>query len=501
MTKVVEEKKNIASAIRPPIVVVMGHVDHGKTTLLDYIRKSRVAEKETGGITQHIGAYMIDSPQKIAFIDTPGHEAFREMRSRGAKVADIGILVVAADEGVKPQTKEAISILKAAGIPFIVAFNKIDRPGKDIERVKKELSDNDVLVESWSGKVPSAEVSAKTGEGVDHLLELIGLVAELEELKGDTAIGAEGVIIESHRDAKRGATATIIIRNGVLRRGDVLAGDGATSAVKILEDFQGKALDEAGPSMPVRVAGLAAVPAVGAPVRAFKEKAEAEAWLATQAKAEAKPSEESAEGKQFINVILKSDVSGSKEAIEGVLSSMQLDDVGIRLIRSEVGDINDSDIQLALSSKNVVIITFKVKFPEHLRLRLNDSDAIIIEAGIIYELFDQLKEAIKHLIPAEIRVVQLGKLKVLKFFKQEKSKQIIGGRVTEGRIESQAHIRVVRKGQAMGKGRITQLQQMRQVVRDVPEGTECGLSVEADMLVAEGDVLEVFKEERVERSF
>lgn len=501
MPKTAKEKLKTENTIRPPVVVIMGHVDHGKTTLLDFIRKSRVAEKEAGGITQHIGAYSIAEPKPTTFIDTPGHEAFSEMRSRGAKVADIGVLVVAADEGVKPQTKEAIAILKSANIPFIVAMNKIDRPGKDVERVKKELAENDVLVESWGGKVPSVEISAKTGEGVDGLLELIGLVAEVSELKGDAARPAEAVVIESHRDAKRGATATLIIRDGSLKRGDFLAADGSVSAVKILEDFLGKPIPSAGPSVPVRVAGLVTVPAVGAPARVFSERSPAEEWAKNEKKEAAAGPAEETEGKQFINVVLKADVSGSREAIEGVLNSMQLSDVGIRLIRSEVGDVNDSDIQLALSSRNVVIISFKVKFPDYLTQRLSDSNVILIQSEIIYELFDQLKEAIKHLIPAEIREVKVGSVRILKFFKQEKSKQIIGGRVTEGHAETGAYFRVNRKDVIQGKGRIVQLQQRKQAVREIPEGSECGLMVEADMLIAENDVLEIFKEERVERSF
>ena len=502
MIKVAQEKQKTEMVTRPPIVVVMGHVDHGKTTLLDYIRKSHVAEKESGGITQRIGAYSIDMQGKrITFIDTPGHEAFAAMRSRGAKVADIGVLVVAADEGVKPQTKEAIAILKAAGIPFIVAVNKIDRAGQDVDRVKKELSELEVQVESWGGKIPSIELSAKTGERVDELIETILILADVEHFTADAALPVEAVVIESHRDPKRGATATLLVRNGTVRRGDCLSIDGIVSSVKILEDFQGAVVASANPSDPIRVAGLAAVPSVGSTARVCKTKDEANAYADKDRTTAPAFAQEMQEGKTYINVVLKSDVSGSREAIEGVLSTMQLADIGVRMIRSEVGDINDSDIQLALSSSNVVVIGFKVKLPAHLAEVAKNNALTVITAGIIYELFDQFKAAVLHLIPAEIREVELGKLKVLKFFKQEKSKQIIGGRVTEGMIQSGALFRIARKNLVQGKGKIAGLQIRSQVVQEVAEGNECGLSVEADLLIAEQDVLQVYKEERVERSF
>ncbi len=502
MVKTAGKKKKIENATRPPIIVVMGHVDHGKTTLLDYIRKTRVAEKETGGITQHVGAYVIEAnDKKMTFIDTPGHEAFKEMRSRGAKVADIGVLVVAADEGVKPQTKEAIEILKAADIPFVVAINKIDRAGKDVDRVKKELSELEVQVESWGGKIPSVELSAKTGEKVDELIETLLLVAEVEHFTEDPSAPAEAVVIESHRDAKRGATATLLMLNGKLERGNCIAVDGAVSAVKILEDFQGKAILSAGASEPVRIAGFYELPDVGSTVKVFEAKADAEKCASEMAKTEHVFRQEVKEGKTYINVILKTDVSGSKEAIEGTLQNMQLEDIGIRLIRSEVGDINDSDIQLALSSSNVVVIGFKVKFPPHLSEQAKNNNVTVIAADIIYDLFDQLKAAVAHLIPAEIREVPSGKLKVLKFFKQEKSKQIVGGRVTEGLTQQAALFRLVRKGVVQGKGKVAGLQVRSQTVSEVAEGNECGLLVEADLMIAEGDVLEFYKEERVVRTF
>lgn len=501
MAKTAEKQKATIRGTRPPVVVVMGHVDHGKTTLLDFIRKSHVAEREAGGITQHIGAYTIDSPRTITFVDTPGHEAFSQMRSRGAKVADIGILVVAADEGVKPQTREAIQILKGAKIPFIVAINKIDRPGSDIDRVKKELSENDVQVESWGGKIPSVEISAKTGEHVSELLDLILLLADIENFSGDASLPAEGVVIESHRDPRRGATGTILVRSGTLRRGDFVVIDGAVSSIKILEDFQGKTVDSAGLSEPVRIAGLVEVPGVGSSVKTFNNKKEAEEFSVSEKSGRTKQEQKNEEGKTYINVILKADVSGSREAIEGVLETMQLPDIGIRLIRSEVGDISDSDLQLALSSSNVLIIGFKVKFPPHLLEQAKNNNIPVIQGDIIYTIFDEFKAAIAHLIPAEIRETLTGKLKVLKFFKQEKSKQVVGGKVIEGIIQPGTFFRLLRKNSPVGKGKIFGLQERKSAVKEATEGNECGLLVEADIQVAENDVLEVYKEERIERSF
>lgn len=513
MTKAIEEKVKIEKKTRPPVVVVVGHVDHGKTTLLDYIRASctktalaggeprPVAGRESGGITQHIGAYTVNAPAKITFIDTPGHEAFGKMRSRGARIADIGILVVAADEGVKPQTKEAIQILKSASIPFIVAINKIDRPGSDPDRVKKELSENDVQVESWGGKVPSIEISAKTGERVDELLDLILLAAEIEELSGDAAGPAEGVVIESHRDPRRGATATALIQKGTLQKGQFAVIGGAVSAVKILEDFQGKPVGAVSISEPARISGLSEVPSVGISFRSYEDKALAEKAAEAAKTGETAKAAEEVKDRVYINVILKADVSGSREAAEDILNTMQLPDVGVRLIRNEVGDVTDSDMQLALSSSNVVLIAFRVKVPPYLAEHAKNAGITVIRADIIYEIFDELKKAVQHLIPAEIRELLLGKLKVLKFFKHEKSKQIIGGRVTEGKLETGALLRVIRKGIQQGKGRVVGLQMRSQQVSEVAEANECGVLAEADLQIAENDVLEAYKEEKVERSF
>jgi translation initiation factor IF-2 len=328
--------EKIKTGIRPPIVVVVGHIDHGKTTLLDAIRKTKVAEKESGGITQHIGAYEIEhSGRKITFIDTPGHEAFSKMRSRGTAAADIGILVVAADEGVKPQTKEAIKILLDAKIPFLVAVNKIDKPGADSDRVRKELAENNVLVEQWSGAVPSIEISAKQGKNLNELLELILLMADVEELKAEAGPGT-GVVIESHRDRGRGNTATLLILNGDVKRGGFLVLNGALESIKILENFLGKTIDSAEHSMPVLVSSLSKLPEVGETFHAFMTRKEAESFAAEHAKAEIEKVDVAAESseKPMLNIVLKADVSGSKEAIEEALGKLQYPEAGSLKVRS-----------------------------------------------------------------------------------------------------------------------------------------------------------------------
>ncbi|MBU1137224.1 translation initiation factor IF-2, partial [Patescibacteria group bacterium] len=352
-----EIKKNKLD-VRPPVVVILGHVDHGKTSILDYIRKSRVAEKETGGITQHIGAYQVEhSGKKITFIDTPGHEAFSAMRSRGAKVADIAVLVVAAEEGIKPQTKEAIAHIKKTGISTVVAINKIDRKEAQPEKVKKELSENDVLVESLGGDVPSVNVSAKTGQGIDELLEIIILVAEMAEFKSDLSQPATGVIVESKHSDKRGATATLLVKDGTLTNKDIVGTDSAFGKIKTMEDFQSQPLKEVGPSTPVVITGLNQVPQVGEKFLVFDNLDDARARVARKtakrdiAAGDSKEVLVVEEGKKVLNIILKADVAGSLEAIKESFKIIPSDEVILRVLKSEVGDITESDIKLAVSGQ------------------------------------------------------------------------------------------------------------------------------------------------------
>ncbi|MDP1629779.1 MAG: translation initiation factor IF-2, partial [bacterium] len=376
---------------RPPIVVVMGHIDHGKTTLLDFIRKTKVTEKESGGITQHIGAYEIEfKGNKITFIDTPGHEAFSKMRSRGAKVADVAILVVAADEGVKEQTKEAIQHIKEATIPFIVAINKIDKPGANPEKLKKELAENEVLVESWGGKIPSAEISAKSGQKIDELLDLILLTAELEELKADPKEPASGIVIESNLDSKRGPIATLIIKNGALKLGDYIAAGRAWGRVKILENDWGKSLKSACFSTPVVCVGFEKTPGVGEEFFSHHQKkiledAMAEKIKLTLIETAAKKPEEG----KFLKIILKADTLGTLEALADSLGILTYEEVSIQVIKKEVGEINESNVKMA-EAVGGIVVGFRVKTSPAIQNFARERKIDIINSEIIYDLIEKI---------------------------------------------------------------------------------------------------------------
>lgn len=566
MAKKQAKKKEITKSVRPPVVVVMGHIDHGKTKILDYIRKTKVAEKESGGITQHIGAYEIevrpkDEPKsreseanrgiprqtprddftdtrKITFIDTPGHEAFSKMRSRGAKAADIAILVVASDEGVKPQTKEAITIIKEAKIPFVVALNKIDKPETEPERVKKELADNEVLVEGWGGQTPVVMVSAKTGQGIDQLLEIILLLADLENLVLDAEKEAEGVFIESHMEPKRGVTATMLLLNGKLERGNYLLIGGSVESIKILENFKREPIQSAIASTPVVVAGLSKMPVVGDEFKTFRNKAEAQDFAAKISKektsiTEEKNEEESGEEKinpptfshdvkthdlyaqnpstearseniqQGVginfNVILKTDVAGSKEAIEEVLKKMSYPGIATRILKSDVGDINESDVKLALGSKNVTVIGFKVALAPAAEELAKNNIIRIVQGDIIYDVLEKIKQHMEDMLPSEIKKVSLGKAMILAIFKRERNKQIVGGRVEEGNLKKGALIEIKRHGDVAGKGKILQLEQQKVKTESVKSGNEFGMMAESDIQIQEKDEIAAYEEEKVRR--
>ena len=428
--KIMVEEKNKNLITRPPIVVVLGHVDHGKTSILDYIRKAHVAKREAGGITQHIGAYEIekDGPltdsgqvKKITFIDTPGHEAFSAMRSRGAKVADISILVVDAGEGVKNQTKEAISWIKKAGIPMIVALNKMDKPTANPEKVKGELSKEGVLVESLGGKVPSIEISAKTGQNIEELLEIILLVAEMEELKGNLKKPAEGVVIEAYLDNQRGPVATLLLNNGVLKLGDIVATSSAYGKVKILENFQGKSINQALPSMPVICLGFTEVPQVGEKFKIFPDIELAQKYLEKkERKREEAPLLFISPEKKVLNLILKADVVGSLEAITDLLQNLPQDKVILRILKKEVGDIAESDIKLAKSAK-AKILGFRIKI-NPIAQQLAERERIkIMSFEIIYELSQGVRQLMERALTPETIKTTLGKVKVLVIFRTEKN--------------------------------------------------------------------------------
>lgn len=493
-TKKIEEKYII---IRPPVVVILGHVDHGKTTILDFIRKTKIAEKEAGGITQHIGAYEIEHRgKKITFIDTPGHEAFSAIRSRGAKVADIAILVVAADEGVKPQTKEAISHIKKTGLPLIVAINKIDKPEASPEKVKRELAQNEIFVESMGGKVPSVEISAKTGKGIEELLEIILLVAEIEELKGDLGKKGEGVIIESYLDKQRGPTATLLLRDGILKKEEIVGTSTTFGRVKILENFQGNPLSEAFPSMPCIVVGLEKVPQVGEKFKIYNDFESAKKYIEKkEKKAEGGEVFFIGPGKKVLNLILKADVQGSIEAIEKIIKELPQEKVILRVLKKGVGEINENDIKLAKSS-SARILGFRVKL-NPLASRLAEREKIkVMIFEIIYELVQGVRRIMEKILEPEKIRLNLGKIKILAIFLSEKNRQIIGGKVIEGEARRGSFVEIFRGNELVGQGKIINLQKNKKDVDKIIKGEECGLLYEGETKIEEGDLFQIYIEER-----
>lgn len=505
------DKQKKASQSRPPIVVILGHVDHGKTSILDFIRKSKVAEKESGGITQHIGAYQIDHPstssgqvsKKITFIDTPGHEAFSAMRSRGAKVADIAILVVAAEEGVKPQTKEAIDIILRQNLPLIVAINKMDKPNALPDKVKKELADRGVLVESLGGKIPAIFTSTKTGLGIDDLLEMILLIAEMENFQGNANRPAQGVIIESRMDARRGVTATLLIKDGTLSNKDIVAAESAFGQIKTMENFLGQPLKEAGPATPVLISGFDIVPPVGETWQVLPSLDEARQKVAIkgpQEKQKREPAEilNVAEGQRIFNFILKADVFGSLEAIREVIKGVPQEEVMLRIIKTEVGDITENDIQLAESAK-AKIYGFRVKNSAGTESLAQRRGVKISLSPIIYELIQTIRHDASRLLSPEITRQKLGRLKILEIFKVNGNQQIIGGRVLDGKIERGTTVDIFRDKEFIGSGKITQLQQNKKDAAEVGKDRECGIMLESKDSVDKGDVLEAYREEKTKR--
>ena len=504
MRETAEVEKNTQQVTRPPVVVVVGHIDHGKTTLLDYVRSTKVAERESGGITQAIGAYQAEHHgKKITFIDTPGHEAFSAMRSRGAHVADIAILVVAADEGVKPQTEEGIKIIQNQELPFAVAITKTDKPNADPNRVKQELAERNVLVEGYGGTVPAVALSAKTGEGVDQLLETVLLLAELEELSAVPAEVGEGVVIESHLDSKRGNAATLLVENGTVRRGEFIAIGDQVAPVRIFENFLGQPIDTAGPAEPVRIVGFAHIPSLGERFVTAARREDAErALLAAGAAPPAAGGPPSPVGpRTVVNIILTADVLGSQEAIEAALTGLKSEELGSRILKRGVGDVTETDVKLAAASKSTFIAAFRVKVPPQVRELALRSGVTIVSADIIYELIDGMKSAMLAIAPAEVRRVDLGQAKILALFKEDRGKQIVGGRVEQGLIRKGARFDLTRNRMTIGAGRIIQLQASRQDVEEVGEGQEFGILAESDPSLAVGDGLSVFTEEKVSPTF
>ena len=483
-------------------MVVLGHIDHGKTSLLLAIRKMQFTGEKPGGfITQHIGAYQIEKDgKKITFIDTPGHEAFSAMRARGAKVADIAILVVDATQGVQAQTKEAISQVKLAKIPIIVALNKIDKPEANPEKVKRELSKEDIIVESLGGKIPSILTSAKTGQGIEELLGMILLVAEMEGLKADLSKRGEGVVIESYLDSQKGPTATLLLSDGILKLGDTVGTFSTFGKIKNLENFQGAPIETALPSDPVIVIGFEDVPRVGENFEVFPDLETAKNHLKISEKKRETRILEVGPEQKVLNLILKTDVLGSIEAIEEVLRTLPQEKVVLRILKSGVGQINESDIKFAKAhpalSYPAVILGFRVKLDPVAQSFAEREKVKIMTFEVIYELVEEVRKFMEKILEPEAVRVELGKVKISAIFLVEKNRQIIGGKVTEGEVKKGTQIEVLRNEELVGKGKLINLQRDKKDVDKVMKGQDCGMLFEGDTKIEEGDILVIYIEER-----
>lgn len=490
---------------RPPVIVVMGHVDHGKTKILDAIRKTDVVAGESGGITQHIGAYQIHRKGKwITFIDTPGHEAFTAMRSRGARVADIAILVVAADDSIQPQTKEAIKIIQDAGLPYVVAINKIDKPEANIEKVKQDLSAMNLLPEEWGGKVIIANVSAKEGTGIDDLLETVLLVAEMEKenIVADPLRPAIGTIIESHINKGEGPVATILVQSGTLKIGDSLGMGGTlVGKVRMLKDYKGDNTNQALPGTPVRILGLKLAPEVGsilevpADVKTLSRDAKQHSFRQEQDYSTHAKSTDDELGVKFINLIIKADVLGSVEAIIESLAKLETSKIKVKIVGKGLGIITETDV-LKAEATSSKILGFHVKPATMVADLARDKEVEIKYYEVIYHLIEDIQKEIISLKEKDIVRKLIGKLEVLKIFRKENKNMIIGGRVQEGTITLSDIVIVTRRGQAISSGSVKRLESGKQLAEKVGAGQECGLSFEGSPIVEEGDVLEFYEEQK-----
>jgi translation initiation factor IF-2 len=492
--------------LRPPIVAVMGHVDHGKTSLLDAIRSSSVAEGEAGGITQHIGAYQIKRGERwITFLDTPGHEAFSALRQHGARMTDVAIIVVAADDGVRPQTKEAIKHAQEAGVQLVVAINKVDKEGADPARVRTELSELELIPEEWGGKTIMVDVSAKAGTGIDKLLEMVLLVADVEDLRARVVGPSDGVIVESHLDSGRGPVATVLVRNGQLKTGDYLVAGATYAKVRSLTDWHGKRIDSATPGMPAVVTGLKAVPAFGDVYHSVKnEKAARDAAAHTTHQEEIKSLRKvkridaaaigdaiSAAEVKELNVVIKADVQGSMESLLESLSALRNEEVAIKVVSSSVGDISESDINFAKTA-DAMLIGFNVGLSGGVKQQANREGVQVRMYKVIYELLDDLRDALSAMLAPEVIETVVGDLEILGVFKTTKTAVVCGGKIVTGQIAPQLQLRIIRNKEMLGEGKLTSLQRDKQEVKEAFEGETCGLKVATPVAIELGDHLEFY---------
>jgi len=495
---------------RPPVITIMGHVDHGKTSLLDYIRSSHVVDKEFGGITQHIGAYQIEyNGEKITFIDTPGHAAFTEMRARGASITDIVIIIVAADDGVMPQTKEAIDHALAANVPIVVAVNKIDKPEANVERIKTQMAENNITPEEWGGNIPFVEISAKTGAGIDNLLETLLAISEMEELKANPNRYAVGTVIESRVDKAIGGVATLLIQNGTLRLGDPIVVGTTHGRVRTFKNDLGENIVEAGPSTPVEITGLSDNPSAGDKFMAFETEKLAREIAEkrfVQAKSQTKKEvvnfdnlfAQMQSGVKEINVVLKCDVRGSEEAVKNALEKIDVEGVRVKVIRSGIGTITESDIVLANAS-NAIVIGFNVS-PSAITKEVAKEYSVELRLyTIIYKLVEEMELAMKGMLEPVYEEKIIGSAEIRKIFTFSKVGRIAGVMVTDGIIKSSANVRVVRDGVIIYNGKVGSLQREKDSVKEVKKGYECGVTIDGYSDIKEQDVFEFYENVLVKR--
>ena len=497
---------------RAPVVVVMGHVDHGKTSLLDYIRNAHVAAGEAGGITQHIGAYQVEVQGKpITFLDTPGHEAFTAMRARGAMITDVAILVVAADDGIMPQTVESINHAKAANIPMIVAINKMDKPEANPERIKEQLTKYELVPEEWGGETIICPISAKTGEGIDNLLEMVNLTAEMQELKANPNRSAHGAVIEARLDKGRGPVATLLVQNGTLHQGDVIIAGTAVGRVRAMTNARGEKLTEAGPSVPVEIIGMSEVPGAGDDFHAVADERMARE-LVEQRKHEQKMAASGPVGKvsledlfsqikqgemKDLNIIVKADVQGSAEAVKASLEKISNDEVRVRVIHCAVGAINESDVMLATTS-NAIIVGFNVRPDSNAKETAARNKVDMRMYRVIYDCINEIETAMKGMLAPKFKEVELGQAEVRNVFRITGVGMVAGCYVTNGKMQRGAQMRLLRDNVVIYDGSIASLQRFKDSVKEVAAGYECGITFEKFQDIKEGDVIEAFLMEQIE---
>lgn len=508
--EVVDDPKDLVP--RPPVITIMGHVDHGKTTLLDHIRKSRVAEGEFGGITQHIGAYQVSvKGKKITFLDTPGHEAFTAMRARGAMITDIVIIVVAADDGVMPQTREAVDHALAANVPIIVAINKIDKPGADPQRIMTEVSELGLMPEEWGGDVPYVNISAKKGIGIDELLETVTVVAELAELKANPKRMAYGSVIEGRLDKGRGPVATLLIQNGTLRSGNPIVVGATYGRVRQLVDDRGREIKSAGPATPVEITGLNDVPEAGDKFMVFET--EREARHVGEERAQKKIEEERNYTSAMslddlfsqmksgevvdLNIIVKADVNGTAEAVKSSLEKIDVEGARVNVIRSTVGAISESDILLASASK-AIIYGFNVRPDANVRRKADEEGVEIRLHQVIYKMVEEIEAAMKGMLAPEMEEVVTGQAEIRHIYKVSKIGNIAGCYVTDGSIKRDCGIRLIREGIIVYEGKLASLKRFKDDAKEVNQGYECGLTIENYNDIKEGDIVEGYVMQEVE---